>query len=97
MSDSERNAFHERVIEELATLRAVSENILAQTTKTNGRVSSLEVRANGHDVLHAVDTNERKKEDWWKERIGTALFGILCSAIGFTVLLVLQKTDILNI
>lgn len=97
MSEAERNEFHARVIDELAVLRTVSDNILAQTTKTNGRVSSLEARANGHDILHAIDVHNQKKNDWWKEKLGTAVLGIICAAIGFTLLLVLQRTQVVDI
>ena len=94
---SERDEFHERVIAELAILRTVSDNILAQTTKTNGRVSSLETRANGHDILHAIDVNNKNNTEWWRAKFGTALIGIICAAIGFTVLLILQRTDVVDI
>jgi hypothetical protein len=97
MHAEELEPFHSRVIDELAVLRTVLDNILAQTTKTNGRVSSLETRANGHDIIHAIDVNNKNKADWWKEKLGTAILGIICAAIGFTVLIVLQRTNVVDV
>lgn len=87
----------EKILTELATNTQVSKDILVQTTKTNGRVTDLEKRANGHDTIHAVDEHSRKRSNWWKDKIGTAAIGIVCAAIGFTALLILQKTRIVDV
>lgn len=93
----EHNEFHEKVIDDLATQRQMLKDILTQTTKTNGRVTRLEDKVQKHDEIHAVEIFGKRRSDWWKDKLGTAAIGIICAALGFTALLVLQKTDIVNV
>lgn len=88
---------HEKIIQDLATQRQILTSILEQTTKTNGRVTKLEDRVNGFDVALALERNDKKHADWWKNKLGSAVIGMVCAALGFTALLLLQKTHIIDI
>lgn len=87
----------ERILVELATNTQVTKDILVQTTKTNGRVTRLEDRANGHDTLHALQDFGKQRGEWWKDKFGTAVIGILCAAVGSILFLILQKSHIIDI
>lgn len=101
MSSEDVSIFHKEIIEGLATLKQVTSDILLQTTKTNGRVSKLEETVATHSakmlLTDAADAAALLKANWWKDNIGKALISILFAVIGAAVLLVLQKTDILDI
>lgn len=94
---AEHEEFHERVITSLATQKEMLENILTQTIKTNGRVTELEKKNADHEKIHAIDKDRKERFDWYKDKFGSAAIGIICAAIGFMALLVLQKAEIVDI
>ena len=103
MSD-ERNEFHIRVIDELsglrqdhAVLKVIAENTLEQAKKTNGRMNAAEDRLDRIDTILAVAADRKNNADSWKNKLTTAIIGLVCAAIGFTALLVLQRTDIVDV
>jgi NDP-sugar pyrophosphorylase family protein len=103
MSD-ERNEFYIRVIDELAGLRAdhavlrvIAENTLEQAKKTNGRMTKAEDRLDAHETVLAIAADRKNTSDSWKSKFGTAVIGLACAAIGFTALLVLQRTNIVDV
>lgn len=89
--------FHIKVVEELATLRQISSDILAQTTKTNGRVTSAESRLSALETAIALVNDSRKNNSWWKEKISTSVIGVLVSTFAFVIMLMLQKLGIIVI
>jgi len=100
----DHDAFHAKVLEELAALRAehavlknISENTLAQATKTNGRVSKAEERLDAHDISFAVSASKLSASEWWKEKIGVAVISVIIGAMGFGLSLILQKTEIIDV
>lgn len=101
MSSEAVSIFHKEIIEGLATLKQVTSDILLQTTKTNGRVTKLEDTVATHSakilLTDAVDAAALLKANWWKDKIGTVLIGIVFAVIGAVILLVLQKTEIIDV
>ncbi len=101
MPGEEMSSLHKEIIEGLATLKQVTTDILVQTTKTNGRVTKLEETVATHSAKillnDAVDAAALVKANWWKDKLGTAMIGLVFAAGGALLLLILQKTEIVDI
>ena len=101
MSSEDVSDFHKEIIEGLATLRQVTNDTLAQTIKTNGRVTKLEDAVSFNttriSLLEAGRAEAVMRSGWWKDKMGTAFIGLAFTTIGATLILILQKTDILDV
>ena len=94
---SEEVSFHKEIIEGLATLKQVTADILTQTTKTNGRMTRAEEEIDQHNLKFAIIDHSNAQTNWWKDKTGTAAIGIIFAILGAGLLLILQKTDILDV
>ena len=104
----DHSSFRQEVIERLVRIeeRHIADEtyaneirvaILAEGKKTNGRITKLEDVAHNHILKFAVIENNTTRTNWWKDKTGTALIGIIFTALGAGLLLVLQKTDIVDV
>lgn len=90
-----------QMVGDLATVKQIATDTLAQATRTNGRVTKLEETVATHSakilLTDAVDAAALVKANWWKDKVGSAFIAILFSIVGGAILLLLQKTEIVNI
>lgn len=96
MSSAEED-FHVKIAADLATHTQMLSDILTQTTKTNGRVTRLEGTVSNHATVLALAADAKGRSEWWRDKIGTAFIALLFTAVGSTILLVLQKTNIVDV
>lgn len=89
--------FHIRITDELATLRQIAENILEQAKKTNGRITKLEDVVAQHSILIDRRAQAETRWQWWRDKIGTALIAMGIAAVGGAVMVLFQKTGIVDI
>lgn len=93
--------FHVQIAAELGSLKQIALDTLDQTKRTNGRVTKLE---DGHSLhstrlalIESGDAAATTRSNWWKDKVGTAFIALLFTAVGSAVLLVLQKTEIIDV
>lgn len=99
--DESAQDYRLRISEDLATLKETTSNILVQTLRTNGRVTKIEDIIALHELkltlMLATDAEDNKRFGWWKDKLGTALISIAFSVVVATLLIILQKTNILSV
>lgn len=90
-----------QMVGDLATVKQTTADTLAQAIRTNGRVTKLEETVAVHSakilLTDAVDAAALVKANWWKDKIGTALISIFFAGVGAALLLLFQKTDIIDV
>lgn len=94
MTDAE---FREYMIKETTEAAGIRASILDQVLKTNGRVTALEIHAkhvDEHITIHNVRSEISK---WWKDKLGKQVVNMICLAVGAVIVLILQKTNIINL
>lgn len=93
--------FHVKIADRLGGLEQIARDILTQTLRTNGRVTKLEETVATHSAKillnDAVDAAALLKANWWKDKIGSAIIALVFTALGSVLLLLLQRTNIVDV
>lgn len=97
MSEEDSTTYHIETAKSLSRIEQVGLDTLEQVKKTNGRVTKLEGQVAIHDTAFALMSAANTRTAWWKDKIGSVLIGMSIAGIGAILVIILQKTDIIDV